>query len=271
MKILVTGGNGMLGTDLVSILKNSGHQVLAPTKQELDITDRDVVLQQVPQLDLIINCAAYAMVDLAETEKEQCYNINVVGVRNLVELCKFRGIALVQISTDYVFDGKKSAYNEYDSKNPLNYYGKTKAEAENIVLNELERAHIIRTEWMFGKNGKNFVDTIRSLALQRKELRVINDQIGSPTYTKDLCQGILEILNKNYDIYHITNSGACSWYALAQMTAQLCELDCMINPCTTAEYPLPAKRPRFSVLNNNKTRILRTWQEALTDYLKNEN
>ena len=270
MQVLVIGSKGMLGTDVVRALNAKNYAVTAWDLNEIDITKADEmekVITQSPQV--VINCAAYTNVDLAETEKEKCRLINTVGVENLVLICKKIGAILVHISTDYVFDGTKESYDENDSRNPINYYGKTKADAEDFIEKNLKSYYIVRTSWLVGKNGKNFVETIIKNALERGALSVVDDQIGRPTFTKDLSGAIVLLLDKKkpFGIYNITNFGKCSWFEFAKKIVQLKKINCAISPCTTAQYPRPAKRPKFSVLNNNKLPNLRSWEEALEEYI----
>jgi dTDP-4-dehydrorhamnose reductase len=273
MKILIIGSKGMLGTDLIDELSRTNYEVLGWDLQDIDITNaEDMSKIEKENPDIIINCAGYTNVDKAETEKDKCYAVNVTGVKNLVKVCKSNGIILIQISTDYVFNGEKESYNEDDDKKgALNYYGKTKSDGEDLIIQNLDKYYIIRTSWLFGKNGKNFVDTIIKLCNEKDEIRVVNDQIGSPTYTKDLSKGIINLIKNidkyKYGIYHITNSNICSWFEFANEIKKLKQLNCEIKPCLTEEFPTPAKRPKFSVLNNNKTEKLRSWKSALREYL----
>ena len=273
MKILIIGSKGMLGSDLFDELKKTDYEVIGWDIKDIDIAKKEGLSKiEKEQPNIIINCAAYTDVDLAETEKDKCHAVNFIGIENLAEICKKLDILLVQISTDYVFDGNKEGYDEDDKKNPINYYGKTKADGEDLIVENLEKYYIIRTSWLFGKNGKNFVDAISKLCNEKKEMKVVNDQIGRPTYTKDLSRGIIDIIKNidkhKYGIYNLTNSDKCSWFEFAQEIAKLKQLNCAIKPCTTEEFPRPAKRPRFSILNNNKTGQLRSWKEALKDYLE---
>ncbi len=271
MKILITGSRGMLATDLINIASQAGYETIGLDVDELDITNQSQVQTKITEIkpDVIINCAAYTAVDQAEAEQEKCRAINVDGVKNLTDICLKRDIILVQISTDYVFNGQQESYNEDDPKDPINYYGQTKAEAEDYIRKNLIKYYLVRTSWLYGKNGKNFVETISKLCAEKPEIKVVNDQIGRPTFTGDLSRGILNLLEnkKEFGIYHLTNDGSCSWFEFAQEIARLQNLSCNILPCTTAEFPRPAKRPRYSVLNNNKTEKLREWKEALREYL----
>ena len=275
MKIIVLGSKGMLGTDLVQALSETQHTTISFSHSNVDIAksdDTERIKKENP--DIIINCAAYTNVDLAETEKEKCYAANVAGIRNLAAACKSTGAVLITFSTDYIFDGEKEAYDEDDSKNPINYYGKTKAEGEEVITRHLDKYYILRTSWLFGKNGRNFVSTIAKLCSEKPEIKVVNDQRGRPTYTKDLVKATLHIIEnmEQYPpgIYHTTNRGACSWFEFAGEIGRLIHTSCRIMPCTTAEFPRPAKRPKFSVLNNNKLPEMRNWKDALYDYLKSD-
>lgn len=269
MKFLIIGSKGMLGTDLVE-LSIQNHEVLAWDFEDIDITrSAEMSKIQKEKPDIIINCAAYTNVDLAETEKEKCYAVNVIGVKNLVNISKKLNLLFTHISTDYVFNGEKESYCEDDLKDPINYYGKTKAEGEDLIINNLEKYFIIRTAWLIGKNGQNFVETMKKLMNEKAEIKVVNDQIGKPTFTKDLSKGIINLIEseKEYGIYHLTNEGRCSWFEFAQEIKKLINSNQIIIPCNSKQFPRPAKRPKFSVLNNNKTHRLRSWKEPLKEYL----
>jgi len=266
--ILIIGANGMLGSEVKKLLPNAK----AVDKDELDITSSQSY-QKILDLkpELIINCAAYTDVDGAETNKELCKKINVDGTLNIARAAKTLNIPLIHISTDYVFNGeKKTGYNKDDKKDPINYYGQTKADSEEIIIQHLEKYYLIRTAWLFGKNGKNFVKTIIRLCNEKDQIKVINDQIGSPTYTLDLAKQIVNFTkadnNSPYGIYHFTNSETCSWYEFAEEIKKQKNLTCNIQPCSTQDYPLPAKRPEYSILLSTLDR--RPWKEALKDYLE---
>lgn len=273
MKIVLIGSSGMLGSDLLKELAKTNYNVIGYNSQELDITkERDMDKIEAEKPDIIINCGAYTDVDQAEREREKCYAVNVTGVRNLVKVCRRNGLLLFHISTDYVFDGNEGkGYDENDEKSPVNYYGQTKSEAEDIVVGNLDRYYIIRTSWLFGKNRENFVERIINLCKTNREIRVISDRTGRPTYTVDLARRIVNLItNKgeyDYGIYHITNRGRCSRFEWAEEIAKLKKLNCRIKPCASEEFPGEAKRPKNSLLNNNKTGGLRTWREALKEYL----
>lgn len=268
-KILVIGSKGMLGQDLIDELKKSKMNCTGYDIQEIDITKESEMSKiEKENPDVLINCAAYTNVDLAEKEREKCHAVNVIGLKNLTEVCKKNNIVLVSISTDYVFNGSEEEYNEDDTNNPINYYGKTKAEGEELITKNLDKYYLVRTSWLFGKKGKNFVETIRKLASERPEIKVVNDQTGRPTYTRDLCKGIIDLIKtkKPYGIYHITNSGKCTWFEFAKEIVRLNNSRCKVVPCTTEDFPRDAKRPRFSVLRNNKTAELPDWEDALKRY-----
>jgi len=272
MRILVIGSKGMLGSDLTEELNKIGNTILGWDVSDIDITKKHEMIKIAGvKPDVLINCAAYTNVDLAEKEREKCFDVNVRGVANLVDVCKKHEITLVHISTDYVFDGSREEYDEGDEKNPLNVYGKTKSEGEDVIRKNLKKYYLIRTSWLFGKKGKNFVETMLKLCSEREKVRVVNDQVGRPTYTRDLCKAIVEIIsnqpNYEYGVYHATNSGKCSWFEFAREIIKLKKLSCSIEPCTTEEFPRDAKRPKYSVLNNNKLPQLRSWKDALKAYL----
>ncbi len=268
MKIVVTGGHGMLGCDVVSQLRDAGHDVVAPVRGIFDITQKenmDFLSQEKP--DSIINCAAYTAVDDAETNREECFRVNVAGVQNLVEYCQGSQCRLVQLSTDYVFDGKQKSYRENNKKNPINYYGETKSAAEDCITKGLSDYQIVRTSWLFGRHGKNFVQTMIALMGQYQKLRIVNDQTGSPTYTRDLAKALVQNVECASGVYHLTNSGICTWYEFATEIAQNIGYTGIVEPCSSEAFPKPAKRPRFSVLQNTKTELLPDWKEALQKYI----
>jgi len=271
MKILVIGNKGMLGTDLIKELKKTDYEIIGWDLGEIDITNpKDMHKIEDNKPDIIINCAAYTDVDEAESKKDLAFSVNVTGVNNLAKICIKLNIPLMHISTDYVFNGQKEKYNEDDTKDPINYYGKTKAESEDIIVNSLEKYYIIRTSWLFGKNGKNFVETMKKLLTEKNEIKVVDDQKGKPTYTKDLAKAMINLITekKDFGIYHCTNEDTCTWFEFALQISDYINSKCKINPCTTKEFPRPAERPRFSILKNNKTMKIRGWKEALKAYLE---
>lgn len=276
MKILVLGANGMLGTEVVAELEGHG-QIIQRDMHDCDITDEECVASEVREgkPDIVINCAAFTNVDGCETNKDTAFSVNAEGVKNVARACKNTGCSLYHISTDFVFDGtKRSPYSESDNPNPVSVYAHSKYMAEQYVKETAEKYVIIRTAWLFGKKGKNFVSTIRSLAMEKRRLTVVHDQIGSPTYAIDLAKAINALIQKKAQgIYHVTNSGMCSWYEFAKEIVYRCGADTEVVPVTSDEYPRPAKRPAYSVLDcakfENYTGMrLRRWQDALDAYLE---
>ncbi|MEW9672165.1 dTDP-4-dehydrorhamnose reductase [Ammoniphilus sp. 3BR4] len=276
MKILVTGAGGQLGRDLVRILSKE-HKVFGYSRHELDITDPAQVLACLRQLKphAVVHAAAYTKVDLAETEKEQAYLVNAYGTRNVAVAAQSVGAKMAYVSTDYVFDGKTSTpYHEFDETNPLNVYGNSKLAGEEFVRSFSDKFFIVRTSWVYGVHGTNFVKTMLKMAEERNELRVVSDQIGSPTYTVDLCQFIGELMTtEKYGIYHASNAGRCSWHEFATVIFEETQKAIRVVPIKTGDFPRPAIRPAFSVLDHMSIRLndfsgLRHWKEALKDFLK---
>ena len=270
-KVLVTGANGMLGQDLCPILEDEGYEVVETDIQNLDITDFEAVksVLNTEKPDIVIHCAAYTNVDKAEEDIETAKKINVTGTENLAKVCGENNITLVYISTDYVFDGelaKGSSYKPDDKTNPINNYGLTKLQGEEAVQKYCKKYYITRTAWLYGIHGKNFVETMISLA-DKPELKVVDDQVGCPTWTIELCNGIIKLLSeeKPYGIYHVCGGDKTSWYGFAKEIFKLAGLSVNLTPCTTEEFPRPAKRPKYSVMDNSG--ICRHWQRALKDYI----
>ena len=220
--------------------------------------------------EIVINAAAYTAVDEAEQNKNLVYKINGCAVGFLATVCKEINAILVHFSTDYVFDGENhNGYKENHPYRPINIYGKSKALGEKMILDISPKCYIIRTAWLFGKNGKNFVEIMLRLAGEKKEIRVVNDQFGSPTYAKDLASEVKKLIESQgqYGIYHITNSGTCSWYDFAVKIFELSKLNLKVRPVKSEKFPTPAKRPTYSMLINTKLPPMRKWEEALKDYL----
>ncbi|MDB4192160.1 dTDP-4-dehydrorhamnose reductase [Flavobacteriaceae bacterium] len=263
--ILVTGAKGQLGSELREISsKYLNYNFSFTDVEELDITDHHSVKTYVIEnsIQIIINCAAYTAVDKAENELELNNAINHLAVANFAAISKEKSIQLIQISTDYVFDGNNNKpYLETDLTNPQSIYGKTKLAGENSVqaINP-ENSIIIRTSWVYSSYGNNFVKTMLKLGKEKKELGVIFDQVGTPTYAGDLAKTILEILpkikNNDVEIFHYTNEGVCSWYDFAQAIFEISKNSIKINPIETTQYPTPAKRPFYSVLNKTKIKSM---------------
>ena len=278
MKILITGYKGMLGFDLVNKLKED-HELILTDIEQLDITNLKEVKEMISQenLEAVINVAAYTDVDGCETNRELAYSVNSTGPKNLAIACKENDVTLLHISTDYVFPGNNTKpYREEDETGPQSYYGETKLQAEEFIKEEMEKFFIIRTAWLYGINGKNFVKTMLNLAKNNPEIRVVNDQRGSPTFTVDLANAICELIETDkYGIYHVTNTDDCTWYDFAKNIFELANVEIEVKPVTTDEYPTPAKRPKYSVLshekwNNAGFKPLRTYEDALKSYMELE-
>ncbi|MBQ6516981.1 dTDP-4-dehydrorhamnose reductase [bacterium] len=271
-KVLVTGANGMLGQDLCPILEDEGYEVIETDIQNLDITNPGIVNRVLNQEkpDIVIHCAAYTNVDKAEEDIDTARLINAKGTENIAKVCSEIDAVLVYISTDYVFNGgvnvkRTEPYMPFDETDPLNNYGLTKWEGEEAVRKHCKKYFITRTSWLYGIHGKNFVETMISLA-DKPELKVVDDQIGCPTWTVELSNGIAKLLKgSNYGTYHVCGSGKTSWYGFAKEIFNLAGLNVNLKPCTTDEFPRPAKRPYYSVMDNNK--ICRDWKIALKDYI----
>ncbi|MCP1662285.1 MAG: dTDP-4-dehydrorhamnose reductase [Methanocalculus sp. MSAO_Arc2] len=260
-KVLILGAYGMLGSDLQKAFHGAelrGH--------ELDITDEAAVMAEIRDLqpELVINAAGFTDVDGCEDQQEYALSVNGEGPGYIAAACKRAGARLIHYSTDYIFDGTSPEYIESDTPNPINQYGTSKLLGEQRIASLTDDYLIIRTSWLFGKNGKNFVDTIRGLSKEMDSVRVVDDQIGKPTYTRDLAWKTKEILGSAPGIYHITNDGLCSWFGFASAF-----IDNAV-PCSSAEFPRKAKRPKYSVLTNTRTSPLRSWRDALNDYLSGE-
>lgn len=276
MKVLVFGARGMLGKDLVPALSVK-HQVLARDIEDLNIADQQRVQKEIETLrpQVVVNAAAYTDVDGCEAKRELAFSVNAEGARNIAAGCTVSNAKMIHLSTDYVFDGTSPApYREEDSPNPLNVYGASKLQGERQIREVLENHLIIRTAWLFGRHGKNFVDTILRLATQQEELRVVNDQRGAPTFTKDLSWAIEKLLEKEAKgILHITNSGSCTWFEFAHQILKEKNIDNgSIVPISSAALTRPAKRPANSVLDCHRFENLvgqkmRTWEETLKEYL----
>lgn len=276
MTCFVTGGEGQLGFDIIRTLKEwNKTEIVAPTHEQLDITDKQAVRAMLIETkpDIIFHCAAYTNVDLAEEEPERCKNVNVDGTRYLAEMAKELDAKLVYISTDYVFDGTKiGKYNIEDPVHPLNVYGKTKWDGEEIVRKLVPKSFIVRTSWLFGIHGNNFIKKMFHLAESKNEVDIVSDQFGSPTYTKDLARFIINLAQTDYyGTYHATNEGDTTWADLARYVFISNHLDVTVNDVTTAQYPTPAKRPSNSKLSKHKITdngfiLLPVWQNAVDRY-----
>lgn len=276
MKALITGGSGQLGYDIAKLLKENNTIMYVPTHDVMDITNRDSVMKAFASFkpDVVFHCAAYTAVDKAEEDKDRCFDINVNGTKNIVDVSNIYGTKVVYISTDYVFHGDKDGvYETNDITDPINYYGYTKYLGEQEVIKNSNNL-IVRISWVFGINGKNFIKTMLKLASSRDEISVVSDQIGSPTYTYDLARLLVDMVNKNKTgIYHATNEGYCSWYEFAKYIFEVSNIDIRVNPILTKDYITLAKRPLNSKLSKDKldeeglTR-LPDWKDATKRYIR---
>jgi dTDP-4-dehydrorhamnose reductase len=277
MKILIAGAGGMLGHDLIPVLKER-HEAVSRTREKLDITVRDHVYRSVREIspDIVINCAAYTQVDKAEEEWEKAFLVNGIGVQNLALACRDGDIPLCHISTDYVFDGEKeSPYSPFDNTHPINVYGESKLAGEKYIQWLTNKFYVIRTSWLYGKGGNNFVSTILKLSEERPEIRVVKDQIGSPTSTVSLSHAVKNLIETGaYGIYHFTDKtdGGISWFDFAREIVKLSGHNTEIVPITTDEFPRPARRPRRSFLDTGLFSLVtghkpEDWQKVLKNYL----
>lgn len=279
--ILVTGGDGQLGSALRLASAESHHRYIFTDIGELDITSAEAVeeLFSREKIDIVVNCAAYTAVDLAEEQEDTADKINHKAAALLAEVCAQRNATLIHISTDYIFSGDgQRAYTEDDTPAPLNAYGRTKLSGERAVTKSGCKSIILRTSWLYSEFGKNFVKTMRNLTATHKEIKVVADQFGTPTYAGDLAEAIVQIIEDGkYDkcgVYNYSNLGECSWYDFAVEIAHESGNDnCKITPCTTADYPTKAMRPRYSVLDKSKFVAtfgikIPAWQESLAECIK---
>jgi len=296
MRILITGACGMLGRDLVEVLSEGQELYLLDVETfppslsskfstlELDITDSEKIYREVTKInpDIVIHAAAYTDVDGCETNRDLAFKVNALGTRNIALACQKFDTEVLYISTDFVFDGEKGEpYVEFDRPDPQSIYAKSKYWGELYISSLLNRYYIVRTSWLFGKNGENFVTKILNLTKEKKEIEVVDDQTGSPTYTKDLARAIAQLIRAEgedissraslYGIWHITNSGQCSWYEFAREILQGSSV--RVKPITSEQLNRLARRPKFSVLENRVWRLqgwkpLRHWKEALKSYLE---
>jgi len=276
MKLLVTGVKGQLGYDVVKEAEKRGVEAVGVDIDEMDITDAKQVHEVITKggYDAVVHCAAWTAVDKAEDMEEACRKVNKEGTENIAQVCEALDIPIMYFSTDYVFNGQGSEpWKEYDEKAPLNVYGQTKYEGE-LAVEKLAKHFIIRIAWVFGKNGNNFIKTMLRLGKERGAVSVVNDQIGSPTYTYDLAKLVLDMIQSDkYGTYHATNEGICSWYEFACEIFKQAGMNVQVTPVSSDEFPTKAKRPCNSRMN--KTELdrngfdrLPTWQDALHRYLK---
>ena len=274
--ILVTGSTCQLGSDVVKELLKRGYSTLSPNRSELNLCSEDNIRNYIlnSNCEAIVHCAAYTQVDKAEDEKDLCIKINATATKHIAKCAKILDIPMIYISTDYVFDGTKDGkYTENDETNPINIYGESKLAGEKYVQEILDKYYIVRTSWVFNINGKNFIETMLRLSKANNQLSIVNDQIGSPTYTKDLSRLLVDMLETSkYGLYHATNEGYCSWYEFANTIFKLANINIDIKAINSNEYASRAKRPMNSKLSKDKLieygfKPLPHWEDALKDYL----
>lgn len=277
MKILITGAQGQLGKQLERKLSET-HTVFCHGKKEFDITNKEETEERIIQIkpEIIINAAAFTAVDRCEKERKKAFEVNGIGAWHVALAASKIGARMFYISSDYVFDGKKhSPYTEEDETNPHSIYGMSKWLGEELVK-DFNHATIIRTSWLYGHDGKNFVKTMLELGKKGSEIKVVSDQVGSPTYVNDLVETMIRLFDKKSGIYHISNSGSCSWYEFAKSIFKEAGFNTeLIHPITTEDYGAPAPRPRSSILGHtalNKENIPspRMWDEALKEFIRKE-
>lgn len=275
MKILVTGVKGQLGYDIVRECEKRGIKTAGVDIEEMDITDKAACERVIraENVDAVIHCAAYTAVDAAEDNEELCRKVNAEGTKNIAEVCKSLDIKMMYFSTDYVFDGEQDRpWEPEDKRQPLNVYGQTKYEGE-LAVEKLEKFFIVRIAWVFGINGKNFVKTMLRLGKENGVVNVVNDQVGSPTYTYDLARLAVDMIQtERYGYYHATNEGECTWYTFACQIFNEAGMKVTINPVDSSAFPAKAKRPHNSrmekkKLTENGFERLPSWQDALKRYL----
>jgi dTDP-4-dehydrorhamnose reductase len=274
VKVLVTGANGMLGRDVTALLAPA-HQVLPFPREALDIADPEAVREAFGQArpDWVVNCAAFTDVDGAEARRADAFAVNALGARNVALAAEAVGAALAHVSTDYVFDGAAPhPYTEFDRTGPINAYGLSKLAGEEAVRTHCRRHFVVRSAWLYGRHGRNFVWTILKAARERGSLEVVDDQVGSPTWTADLARVLADLLaTEAYGTYHASAEGTCSWYAFTGAILKAKGLDTPVRPVTSDRFPRPARRPANSVLDNLCLRALgmamRPWDAALAEFL----
>lgn len=277
MRVLVTGVKGQLGSDIAAELKLRAEECIGADIADFDITDRGATVGAIKKYmpDCVIHCAAFTDVNGAEEKRGLCERINVLGTENVALACNEADAKLIYISTDYVFNGEgMRPYKPNDERNPINFYGMTKSLGEDKVRSICPKHFIVRTSWVFGKNGTNFVKTMLRLGEQMEGLTVVDDQIGSPTYTPDLARLLCDMAaTERYGTYHATNEGFCSWYDFAKKIMELSGIGCIVKPIASKDYPSPAKRPQNSRLSKEKLvqngfYKLPPWEDALKRFIK---
>lgn len=277
MRFLVTGMKGQLGHDVMEELALRGHEGVGVDVEEMDVTDAEAVSRAIREkpLDGVIHCAAYTAVDAAEDDSDLCCRVNADGTENIAKVCRELDLPMMYISTDYVFDGEgERPWEPEDSCNPLNVYGKSKYLGEEAVKKYLEKYYIVRIAWVFGLSGNNFIKAMLNKAKTTNKVTVVNDQVGSPTYTRDLAVLVVDMMETDrYGIYHATNEGICTWYDFAKEIFAQAGISMEVVPISADEYPAKAKRPHNSRMNKDKLeeagfKRLPHWQDAMKRYLK---
>ena len=277
MRVLVTGVKGQLGYDVMNELAKRGYEGVGVDVDEMDITDARKVDEVITkaQVDKVVHCAAYTAVDAAEDNVELCRRVNAEGTENIAKVCKRLDLPMVYLSTDYVFDGEgERPWEPDDERDPLNVYGQTKYEGELAVERNLDKYFIVRIAWVFGVNGKNFIKTMLNLAQNHDTITVVDDQVGSPTYTYDLARLLVDMIEtEKYGRYHATNEGLCTWYEFAKEIFRQAGVDVKVVPVTSEQFQAKAKRPHNSRMNKDKLEAmgfqrLPSWQDALSRYLR---
>lgn len=278
-RVLITGAGGQLGQELLEVFRVKGYEVYGLQRSELDITDADQCQDVMNRLkpELVVHAAAYTKVDQAESEPDLALRVNAYGTRNVAVAAENVGAKLVYISTDYVFNGSGQVpYDEFKPADPVNVYGRSKWEGEELVRQLHSRFFIVRTSWVYGAYGSNFVRTMLELGRKHNRLTVVHDQIGSPTYTRDLAMAIEELgRTACYGTYHISGGGSCSWCEFASAVFELAGMETLAVPVNSEEFPRPAARPAYSVLDHQALRLngfspIRHWREALSEFLSKE-
>jgi dTDP-4-dehydrorhamnose reductase len=273
LKLLVTGAAGMLGRDVMLAAGNAGHDVVGFGRAELDVTDPAVLAKKfgLERPDIVINCAAWTDVDGAESEEQAAFAVNGTGAGNVAAAAAKVGASVVYVSSDYVFDGAKGAgYVESDQPAPLSAYGRTKLAGEEATVAANKRHFVVRSAWLFGISGPNFVETMLRLAGSGNEVLVVRDQVGSPTYTWHLAYGIVRLIEGiEFGIHHMAAAGQCSWYEFAREIFEQAKIECKVLSITTEEFGRPAPRPPFSALTSQREHAIRlpSWQDGLAGYL----
>lgn len=278
MKVLVTGVKGQLGYDVVRELQSRGHEAIGVDIEEMDITDETAVSRVMEETapEAVIHCSAFTAVDRAEEEQELCYKVNVQGTENIAKMCQKLGCKMLYLSTDYIFSGEgQRPWEPEDTPSPLNAYGQSKYQGEVALRQYVDKYFIVRISWVFGINGNNFIKTMLRLGKENGAVKVVDDQIGSPTYTFDLAKLLVDMIEtEHYGAYHATNEGICSWYEFAKEIFQEANMkEVTVTPVSSEEFPVKAKRPKNSRMSKKKLvqngfSLLPSWQDAVRRYIE---